>query len=106
MAVWLARQVPNSVWVAPLQLFFTASTEFSKWFGRGMSAQLKDTLMALEPGEAEDALFNLFAPFALNTFGDQIKKYRCSILPVFALLAIMLLPSIAPAGVLAKLIFA
>lgn len=63
------------------QLFPTAAADFSKWFGRGMSAELKDTLMALEPGQAEDALFGLFAPFALTTFSDQIKKYRCSILP-------------------------
>ena len=44
-----------------------------------MSAELKDTLTALDPGQAEDALFGLFAPFALTTFSDQIKKYRCSI---------------------------
>ncbi|BDA46196.1 ATP-dependent RNA helicase SUPV3L1, mitochondrial [Coccomyxa sp. Obi] len=57
------------------QLFPTAAAEFSKWFGRGMSAELKDTLMEVEPGQAEDALFGLFAAFALTTFSEQIKKY-------------------------------
>jgi hypothetical protein len=41
-----------------------------------MSAELKDTLMDIEPGQAEDALFGLFAPFALTTFSDEIKNYR------------------------------
>ncbi len=63
------------------QLFPTAAAEFSKWFGRGMSAELKDTLVEVEPGQAEDALFGLFAPFALTTFSDQIKKYRCKSYP-------------------------
>ncbi len=62
--------------VAVSQFFRTAAAEFSKWVGRGMSAELKDTLMDIEPGQAEDALFGLFAPFALTTFSDEIKNYR------------------------------
>lgn len=43
---------------------------------RGVDEQLRDALMAAEPGEAEDALFNLFARFVLANFNDQIKLYR------------------------------
>ena len=43
---------------------------------RGVDQQLLDALMAAELGEAEDALFNLFARFVLANFNDQILSYR------------------------------
>lgn len=32
--------------------------------------------MAAAPGEAEKELFQLFAPFALTHFSEEIKNYR------------------------------
>ena len=43
---------------------------------RGIDEQLRDALMAAEPGEAGDALFNLFARYVLANFSDEIKQYR------------------------------
>lgn len=43
---------------------------------RGIDERLRDALMSAEPGEAESALFNLFARFVLANFSEQIKNYR------------------------------
>lgn len=59
-----------------VQLFPTAASDFKSWMIRGVNEQLRDALMEAEPGEAEDALFNLFARFVLTNFSEQIKTYR------------------------------
>ena len=59
-----------------MQLFPVAVQDFKGWIMRGVDEQLRDALVAAEPGEAEDALFNLFARFVLANFNDQIKMYR------------------------------
>lgn len=41
-----------------------------------MTPELRDALMAAAPGEAEKELFQLFAPFALTHFSEEIKNYR------------------------------
>ena len=58
------------------QLFPIAAQDFKQWIMRGVDERLRDALMAAELGEAEDALFNLFARFVLANFNDQIKTYR------------------------------
>ena len=58
------------------QLFPIALQDFRHWIMRGVDEKLRDALMAAEPGDAEDALFNLFARYVLANFNDQIKLYR------------------------------
>ena len=59
-----------------MQLFPIAAQDFRTWILRGVDEQLRDALMATEPGEVNLALFNLFARYVLANFSDQIKIYR------------------------------
>ena len=59
-----------------VQLFDKAARAFEGWILRGIDERLRDALMSAEPGEAENALFNLFARFVLANFSEQIKNYR------------------------------
>lgn len=59
-----------------MQLFDKAAKNFEGWILRGIDERLRDALMSAEPGEAENALFNLFARFVLANFSEQIKNYR------------------------------
>jgi hypothetical protein len=42
-----------------------------------MCEELRAPLMEAEPGHANDALFNLFAPFALRHYVKETHAYRC-----------------------------
>ncbi len=59
-----------------MQLFDKAAKAFEGWLLRGVSELLRDALMSAEPGEADKALFSLFARFVLANFSEQIKSYR------------------------------
>ena len=59
-----------------MQLFPVAAHNFKLWVIRGVNEELRDALLSVEPGEAEDALFKLFAEYALDRFSEEIKTYR------------------------------
>ena len=62
--------------LSAVQLFPIAAQDFRSWILRGVDEQLRDALMAAEPGEVNLGLFNLFARYVLANFSDQIKIYR------------------------------
>ena len=60
-----------------VQLFPVAAADFGRWLLRGLCEELRAPLLAAEAGSAEDALFALFAPYAISNFARQIQAYRC-----------------------------
>ena len=59
-----------------VQLFPVAAHEFKLWVIRAVDEDLRDALLSVEPGEAEDALFKLFAEYVIDNFSEEIKGYR------------------------------
>lgn len=61
------------------QLFPDAAWKFGQWLGAGMCEELRRALVeGAPPGEANAALFPLFAEYTLENFSAQVLEYRCA----------------------------
>ena len=60
-----------------LQLFPEVALAFTEFLWRGMTPELARALLSPHD-ELYEHLFNLFAPFALQTFSEEIQQYRYS----------------------------
>ena len=65
------------------KLYTAATQAFREWLLAGMDTQLRDGLLALQPGPAaQEALFPYFAQFVLDRYTDDIKAYRWGLFPL------------------------